>query len=139
MARSDKLKEGVGKYCSYSCSSKFSNSLRLQHLKGDKNPNWKGGVSRYKNKHGYIVIRHVGNEMSGMGGYMLEHRLVMSMFIGRKLYRNESVHHKNGIRDDNRIENLELWVKPQVSGQRVTDLVAFAKEILNTYADIKIP
>lgn len=54
-----------------------------------------------------------------------EHRQVMEAIIGRPLEPFESVHHKNGRRADNRPDNLELWVKPQPSGQRPEDLVAW--------------
>lgn len=62
-----------------------------------------------------------------------EHRVVMEQMIGRPLFPEETVHHKNGVRNDNRPENLELWASRHPPGQRVEDLVAFAYEILDLY------
>lgn len=64
-----------------------------------------------------------------------EHRQVMEQVLGRPLEPFENVHHKNGRRADNRPGNLELWVKPQPSGQRPEDLVAW---VIEHYRDLVI-
>ena len=95
---------------------------------------------RFKNSAGYIVVGvpadYPGAKKNGTYGQILEHRKVMQEMIGRPLIGAENVHHVNGIRDDNRPENLELWSSSQPSGQRVEEKVQWAREMLALYGDL---
>jgi hypothetical protein len=111
------------------CNTHYQRAQRC----GDENyiPYMAPRGTGFTNKQGYRVVS-IGN-----GNKIKEHRLVMEQHLGRKLLPEENVHHKNGNRSDNRIENLELWSTRQLPGKRVKDLIAYAKEILKLYEDYK--
>lgn len=88
-----------------------------------REPTWR------KHKSGYIV----GNGPNRTE--IRQHRYIMEKYLGRPLESHENVHHKNGVRDDNRIENLELWSTSQPAGQRVEDKIKWAKEFLAQYEE----
>jgi hypothetical protein len=103
-------------------------TCRSAHLRSIAKP------KRYINHYGYAVFHgRYDHPNSTSRGYLLEHVEVMSGMLGRALLPGENVHHINGVRDDNRPENLELWSRSQPSGQRIPDKVEWAKELLSLY------
>lgn len=83
---------------------------------------------------GYIVVFEPMHPNARKDGYVAEHIKVMAAKLGRPLERFEEVHHKNGIRHDNRPENLELWARGmQPPGSRVSDLINAAVRVLELY------
>lgn len=87
----------------------------------------------YLKKNGYKKISRIGHPNSDMCGKIFEHTYVMSEFLGRPLRKTETVHHKNGIRNDNRIENLELFDQRHGPGQSVQDKINWCIQFLEEY------
>lgn len=113
-------------YCNKQCASATQNKPT-----GSESHSWRGG--RRKAGNGYMAVAKsmLDEDEASLFGDMfydpngsprvLEHRLVMARELGRPLIPHEQVHHKNGQRDDNRIENLELWAHGHPAGQRLED------------------
>ena len=93
----------------------------------------KGIFAKRTNKDGYVIMHYPEHPNSRKDGTLFEHTYVMSEHLGRPLKPNENVHHINGVRGDNRIENLELWCKSQPRGQRVNEKQAFYVEFISGY------
>lgn len=93
-------------------------------------------TGRKVDSQGYVSLHRPDHPAARCDGWVFEHRIVMEQHIGRLLHQQETVHHRNGIKTDNRIENLELWTKKHPSGVRAADLVSFAREVLQDYDGI---
>ena len=129
---------------SFSVSKAFSSQKFCSRRCADvSKPNeTKGFVfRRHIDSHGYarINVPKAERELYGIrsaSSRFLEHRILMMRHLGRRLEDHEDVHHINGIRDDNRIENLELWSRSQPNGQRVEDKIEWAIEFLGRYGRV---
>lgn len=108
-------KQRMGKHMSPKTEIKKGQhlSLKTEFKKGISQPkledsaNWKGGM--HKDKKGYVLIYSPNHSYTTNSGYMMEHRLVMEKYLNRHLQKEETVHHKNLVKNDNGIENLFLF------------------------------
>lgn len=121
-----------GMYAKALCKFHYRRTLEGVDLEKPKKVN--GQLNWLKNQDGYIY-RYTAPDETGRRRQEKQHRVIMEEHLGRKLLFTENVHHINGVRDDNRIENLELWSSSQPSGQRVKDKVRWAREILDLYGE----
>lgn len=127
------MEQHLGRYLSASeiviFKNKNKSDLRIENLQlGNRSCDWKRGADKpyrkgshkgHSRERGYAVIWNPSHPMARKNGYVLEHRLVMSQHLGRIITSAEHVHHKNGNRLDNRIENLELLSKHEHPARHV--------------------
>ena len=92
-----RIKRGEDRFCSHKCGN------HSRGRSGEQNGNWRGG--RFISN-GYVYLRY-------NGGYRAEHDILIEQSIGRKLKKGEEVHHINGVKTDNRLENLQLVTKSE--------------------------
>ena len=119
------------KFKSCGCFKKEYEKNRI----GERGTNWKGGIT-YREGYKYIYLpdHHRSNQV----GYVAEHHLVIEAHLNRKMLKDEVIHHLNGIKDDNRLENLELWSFSHPKGQRIVDKINWCVEFLKIHAPEKL-
>lgn len=116
------------RFCSPACKHAwFASQAERRFLAGE--------IGRHVKRNGYVWLSLPANLNGGTKGEILEHRWVMEQHLGRKLLPEETVHHVNGDRQHNVIENLELFSSRHGPGQRVADKVAFGIEMIALYPD----
>ena len=104
--------------------------LRTINTKSNGGLGWVPEGTKHAMHAGYIRVKT-------SDGWQREHTMVMEQALGRPLLPHENVHHKNGDRADNRLDNLELWNRSQPFGQRAIDKLAWAREIIELYGPIE--
>ncbi len=132
------------RYCSYQCrwNAVVTRDDYGRYLNADgyvilhKGRRAKASGHRDLDSNGYVRVNLGRDERraSRNDGRVLEHRWVMERTLGRELLPDETVHHVNGVKADNRPGNLELWVGKHPRGQRIEDVVEWAAEMLGRYA-----
>lgn len=115
------------KYCSKQCWLESEDKRRQERLAS-------GHYTKHTDKKGYVWLTFPRSEKSKRNN-ILEHRYVMEQNLGRKLHKHETVHHKNGQRGDNNLENLELRSSMHGPGQTIQDKIDWAIKVVQLYPE----
>lgn len=116
-------------FCSRPISAKNVCSKHYQRIKCGL-----PDITEWVNDNGYVCEYIPNHIQANKDGRVVQHRRIMSDHMGRRLESWETVHHKDGDKLNNTLENLELWAKIHPAGQRVGDLLAFADRIKELYS-----
>jgi hypothetical protein len=133
------------KYCTKECQHKVNlknrrDAWRIENSIPLDKPVQKRavfGTGHICKKYGYRIINKITHPNATKKGRIYEHVYVMAQHLERPISKGENIHHKNGVRNDNRIENLELWTTGQPAGQRVSDKISWCLEFLAKYGDVE--
>src|SRR3990167_2273826 len=107
---SDEIKSHMkGKHLGFKHSQESIAKMKLAIPSGKNHYNWKGG--KIKHSDGHILIKAPKHPFAQKNGYIFEHRLVMEKKLGRYLFPQERIHHINSVKDDNKLENLQIVIK----------------------------